>query len=221
MRRGVGLFGGTFDPIHLAHLRVAEEVSEAEALACVRFVPAAVPPHKRDLVITDATHRLRMVELAVAGAPGFRVWPIELARTGPSFTVDTIRALRAEVGAAERVVLVMGRDQFADFHTWREPDVIASLCDLVVVTRPPSATSLDLRTFPVVSSGPFCYDPTSDRFVHSSGHTVRSLPVTSLDIAAPALRRTGRAGRSIRFLVPPAVDDYIRTHALYREDPAR
>lgn len=221
MRRGIGVLGGTFDPIHLAHLRVAEEVYEAEALSEVRFVPAAVPPHKRQAVITAAAHRRRMVELAIADTPHFQAWPIELERAGPSFTVDTIQALRDAVGPSQRIVLIMGRDQFADFHTWRSPDRIVRLCDLVVVTRPPDTESLDPRTFPVVSSEAFCYDSDSDRFVHSSGHTVRSVPVTPLDIAATALRHSVRAGRSIRFLVPPAVDDYIHTHQLYREDAPR
>jgi nicotinate-nucleotide adenylyltransferase len=197
---------------------VAEEITEAEHLGELRFVPAAIPPHKRDRAITAGAHRLRMIELAIADAPRFRAWPIELTRTGPSFTVDTVRALRAEVGPDERVVLAMGRDQFAEFHTWREPDAILGLCDLVVVSRPPDAGSLDLRRFPVVSSGPLCYDSASDRFVHPSGHTVRSLLVTPLDISSTALRRSVGHGDSVRFLVTPAVEDYIRTHELYRED---
>ena len=217
MQGNVGLLGGTFDPIHLAHLRIAEEVAEAETLAEVRFVPAAIPPHKQGLRISAATHRQRMLELALTDSPRFRVWPIELTRTGPSFTVETIQALRTELDATARIVLIMGRDQFAEFHTWRAPDVIASLCDLVVVTRPPGPATQDLRTFPVVSAGTFCYDSGSDRLVHASGHTVRLLPVTPLDIAGTALRSAVQHGRSIRFLVPPAIDHYIRTHRLYRE----
>lgn len=218
MRGGIGLFGGTFDPVHLAHLRVAEEVCEAESLDELRFIPAAIPPHKLGARISPAAHRVRMLELAIAGSSRFRVWPIELSRTGPSFTVDTVAALRDEVGPTARILLIMGRDQFAEFHTWQSPERIAGLCDLLIVSRPPGLQSLDLRTFPVVSSGTFCYDSGSDRFVHASGHSVSTLAVTPLDIAATQLRSAIRAHRSIKFLVPAAVEDYIHTHRLYSED---
>ena len=96
MPGGIGILGGTFNPIHLAHLRLAEEVREVERLDEVRFVPAAIPPHKAAGDVASAEHRLRMVELAIAGIEGFRAWSIELERPGPSYTIDTIRALRAE-----------------------------------------------------------------------------------------------------------------------------
>lgn len=222
MRGGVGVLGGTFDPVHLAHLRIAEEVREACALDEIRFVPAAQPPHKLGVAISDAVHRRRMLELAVAGTPGFRVWPVELERPGPSFTVDTVQRLRDEIGPDRPIVLIMGFDQFAEFHTWRTPDVICGLCDLVVVSRPPvsdTKNTQNLQEIPVVSQLGFCYRRDSERFVHSSGHWVRSLVVTALDIAATNLRAAVRDGRSIRFLVPDAVEAYVRAERLYREDP--
>src|SRR5207244_7011489 len=109
---GIGIFGGTFDPIHLGHLRAAEEVREAEELDEMWLVPAAPPPHKEGERLAAAADRLRMVELAVAGVPGFRVSRLELDRPGAAYSVDTLRTLRGEVGAARRLVLVLSHDEF-------------------------------------------------------------------------------------------------------------
>lgn len=212
---GVGILGGTFDPIHLAHLRVGEELYEAESLDELRFVPSAVPPHKPAAGLTPAPHRLRMVELAVAGRPGFRAWDIELARTGPSYTVDTLRALRAEVGSAVRVLMALGRDAFAEIHTWKEVDALFALADVVVLTRPPDARALALDDFPVATRGAFGYDPRSAGFRHVSGHLVTLLTVSALDISASDIRARARTGRSIRYLVPDPVREYVHAHGLY------
>src|SRR5262249_21761686 len=123
-RGGVGLLGGTFNPIHLGHLRAAEEVRESERLDEIRFVPAALPPHKECAGSAEPAHRLRMVELAVEGCPGLQPWDVELGRSGPSYTIDTVRALRAEVGPDVRIAFILGRDAFDDFHTWRDPEGI-------------------------------------------------------------------------------------------------
>jgi nicotinate-nucleotide adenylyltransferase len=215
---GVGIFGGTFNPIHLGHLRAAEEVREALGLAEVRFVPCAVPPHKTDATLPPPTERLRMVELAVAGVPGFRAWDVEVLRPGPSYSIDTVRALRTEVGERTPIAFVLGRDAFADFANWREPDAILGLCDVVVITRPPWPATLDVADFPVASQGAVWYDPRSGVFRHASGHTVRLLPITALDVSATAIRERLRAGRSIRFLVPAAVEAYIAAAGLYRAE---
>ena len=220
MPGGVGILGGTFDPIHTAHLRAACELREAEGLDEIRFVPSAVPPHKRSVAITAAAHRLRMVELAVADEPGFHVWPVELERTGPSYSVDTLRALRAEVGAGTRVVFALGRDAFADFPTWKDPADICALCDIVVLTRPPWPLTLALEDLPVAARKAFCYDPSSDTFRHESGHLVKLLGITPLDISATTIRDRVRQGRSIRYLVPAPVEAYIARHGLYRAEDA-
>jgi nicotinate-nucleotide adenylyltransferase len=216
MPAGIGIFGGTFDPVHLGHLRAAEDVREALELAEIRFVPAAAPPHKDARIVTAPAERLRMLELAVAGVPGFRVWPIELERSGPSYSIDTVRALRDEVGSATRVVFALGRDAFAEFHTWKEYAAIFSLCDVAVITRPPALGSLSLADFPVATRGVFCYDPGSGAFHHESGHRVIPLSVVPLDISATDIRSRLASGRSIRFLVPAAVDAYLAAGSLYR-----
>ena len=179
-------------------------------------MPAAVPPHKTQRAVAPAADRLRMVELAVAERPGFRAWDVELSRSGPSYTIDTLRTLRAEVGAAARVVFALGRDAFAEFDTWREHAAIFALCDLVVLTRPAQPETLTLADFPVAARGAFRYDRDSAGFRHGSGqHRVTLQRVTALDISASDIRARVRAGRSIRYLVPEAVRAYIEHHGLY------
>jgi nicotinate-nucleotide adenylyltransferase len=219
-RGGIGIFGGTFNPIHLGHLRAAEEVREAERLDEVRFVPAALPPHKEAATLVTAAHRLRMVELAVAGVPGFRVSAVELERGGVSYSVDTLRVVRAEVGEAARIVFVVGYDAFRDFHTWKEHATIFSLCDVVVVSRPPSPPTLVREEIPLAARETFWYDSNSEVFRHPSGHVLKLQRITALDISAASIRTRVAAGRSIRFLVPVAVAEYIAHHRLYRQEDA-
>ncbi|HEV7734823.1 MAG TPA: nicotinate-nucleotide adenylyltransferase [Candidatus Binatia bacterium] len=215
---GIGILGGTFNPIHLGHLRAAEEVRTALGLDEMRLVPAAIPPHKDAGPIVEARHRLRMVELAIAGVPGFRAWDVELGRSGPSYSVDTLRALRAEVGDTARIVFVLGRDAFAGFGTWREYPAIFALCDLVVMTRPPWPPELTIDDFPVAAQGSFGYDPARECYRHASGHGVSLQRITALDISATAIRANVAAQHSIRFLVPPAVEQYIAAEQLYRSE---
>jgi nicotinate-nucleotide adenylyltransferase len=216
---GIGVFGGTFDPIHLGHLRAAEEVREVHDLDEMRLVPAAVPPHRRGAV-ASAADRLCMVELAIADAPAMRAWDVELGRPGRSYSIETLRMLRNEVGPAMRVVFVLGRDAFADFDSWKEHAAIFALCDIVVMTRPPWPLRLALDDFPVASRGAFRYDPTSEAFRHESGHVVALQRITALDISATAIRTRVAARQSIRFLVPPGVESYIASHGLYRQEDA-
>jgi nicotinate-nucleotide adenylyltransferase len=216
VRGGIGLLGGTFDPIHLAHLRAAEEIRGAQRLDEIRFVPAAIQPLKADAPVTTAHHRLRMIELAIAGVPGFRSWDVELGRPGPSYTVDTLRALRAEVGDDARIVFALGYDAFAAFDRWRDHLDIFALCDLVVMTRPPGPETLTIDAFPIAARESFHYDPSRECYRHASGHGVSLQRITALDISATAIRASVAAQHSIRFLVPPAVEQYIAAERLYR-----
>ncbi len=212
---GIGILGGTFNPIHLGHLRAAEEVREVERLDEMWLVPAALPPHKEAAGLVTPAHRLQMVELAVAGVPGFRASGIELERGGASYSIDTLRAIRAEVGADVRLVFVLGYDAFSEFHTWKEHATIFGLCDVVVVTRPPWPERLAPEQIPVASREAFCYDSISESFRHRSGHVLSLQRITALDIAAATIRARLAAGRSVRFLVPPVVEAYIAEHGLY------
>ena len=212
---GIGILGGTFNPIHLGHLRAAEEVREEQGLAEMWLVPAALPPHKQPAALVSAAHRLRMVELAVRGVPGFRVSSIELERSGPSYTIDTLTAVRGQVGGDTRLVFVLGSDAFAELHTWKRYAEIFGVCDVVVVARPPAPAHLAIEQIPLAARGAFWYDSDSESFRHESGHVLKLQRITGLDISAESIRTRVAAHRSIRFLVPRDVESYIAEHGLY------
>lgn len=199
----VGILGGTFDPIHHGHLGIAEEAREALGLERVLLVPASSPPHKPGRPVTDAAHRLAMVELAIAGNPAFAVSRIEVERGGASYSVDTLEALRSE--GVEQPWFILSAEALAGFPAWREPDRILSLCRLAVVPR----------------GG---YDPldrawVAERFPGREDR-VTFLPGPLLPISGSVVRRRAAVGRSVRYLVPDAVARYIADHHLY-SDPAR
>ena len=200
----LGIFGGTFDPIHVAHLAVAQEAAESAGLERVVFVPAGEPPHKPGLVISAAAHRLAMVELAVAGNPRFSVDRREIDRGGPSYTVDTLDALSAEAVAAGRrpdLRLILSAEAFLDLMTWREPRRVVELARLVVAPRdgyPAAGPDFLARHLPDLA----------DRATF--------LDAPRLRLSASELRRRAAAGRSLRYLVPDAVAAYIGDHGLYR-----
>jgi nicotinate-nucleotide adenylyltransferase len=216
----IGIFGGSFNPIHLGHLRAAEEVREAQGLGEVRFVPAALPPHKDLAGLAPAADRLRMVQLATRGIPAFRVSDIEIRRAGASYSIDTLRAIGGELGAAGRMVLMLGFDAFRDLRTWKEGSAIFELTDVVVVTRPPWPNRLAADEIPVAAREAFWYDSASESFRHRSGHVLTLQSITALDISGAAIRARLAAGRSVRFLVPPAVEAYIAERGLYRQGDA-
>lgn len=206
----IGVLGGTFDPIHFGHLRPALELHERLALAELRFIPCHVPPH-RTAPDTPARHRLAMVRLAIAGVAGFRVDSRELDRPGPSYTVDTLRELRAEIGPEGPLLLVMGMDAFAGLHTWHRWDEIPALAHVVVAHRPGSAVAPDTGYLAMarVAESP-------EILRGRPAGLVFCQPVTQLDISATAIRECLRAGRSPRYLLPDAVCRYIAEQGLYR-----
>lgn len=222
-RRGapqrIGVFGGTFDPVHLAHLRCAEEAREQLGLDQVLFVPAADPPHKTRQRVTPARHRLAMVRLAVAGHPAFRVSPIECERRGRSYTVDTLRALRARLPGAA-LTLLIGLDAWREIGTWKDYRTLFSLADVGVWTRPPGRLVRPRALLPVAARGDFCYGSSQLELRHHTGTRIRFLTVTALDISATDIRQRSRSGRSIRYLVPEAVARYATREGLYRQSRA-
>jgi len=206
----IGLFGGTFDPVHLAHLRTAEEVREALALDRVELVLAATPPHKTASTPAPVEHRRRMLELAIAGDPHVVLNVSELERHGPSYSIDTIRAVQIrEPGAA--LTFIVGADAFAAISTWKDYESLFTRCDFCVISRPGTRYG----ELPIAVENAFCYEPNRGVYVHRSGSTLRFLPVTALMISASDIRQRCATGRSIRYLVPGAVADYIAVHGLY------
>lgn len=206
----VGIFGGTFNPIHLAHLRSAEEVREGQTLDRILFIPSATPPHKQS--VAAAAHRLAMVRLAVAGNPYFQVSTIEIARRGRSYSVDTLRALRARMPRAS-FAFIMGIDAFRELDTWKEYESIFALADLVVTSRPPLRDRAWRRALPVAVRTHFCYR--AGQLEHRTGNRIIFQPVSDLDISASSIRQRLSRGLSIRYLVPTAVERYIARHGLY------
>jgi nicotinate-nucleotide adenylyltransferase len=189
----LGILGGTFDPPHIGHLIAAQDVRTALSLGRVLFVPAAEPPHKRGQAVTPAALRLEMLRAAVAAVDGFDVSDIELRREGPSYSVDTLRQLRAS-DPGTRLFFIIGADQFRELHTWHAPEEVARLARLVVMDRgnltPENmASPLDVE-----------YE------------TVR---VTRVDVSSTLLRGRVKANEPIRFLVPAAVEEIIRREGLY------
>jgi nicotinate-nucleotide adenylyltransferase len=199
LRGALGVFGGTFDPIHVAHLAVAESARDELGLERVLFVPAGEPPHKRDRIITPGEDRLAMVEAAIAGNPAFEASRIEIDRPGPSWTADTLATLAAP---DRRLALIVAADSFLELATWHEPLRVLQLATLVVTTRDgyPAADATYLeRAFPGVEA----------RAVFLDGPRLR--------LSASELRARAAVGRSLRYLVPDAVAAYIGDHSLYHD----
>jgi nicotinate-nucleotide adenylyltransferase len=211
----VGIFGGTFNPIHLGHLRSAEDVREAFALDQIYFVPAARPPHKGGEDVALAAHRLRMVELAVADNSFFAASAVELERVGTSYSVDTIRHFLATL-QPDVLCFIVGLDAFREMHTWRDYTTIPSLCHLIVTSRPGLSTPPVNQVLPVALKSAFWYDSSIEMHRHSSGHTLALHEIAGLSIAASTIRERRRQGKSIRYLVTPAVESYIVHHSLYQ-----
>lgn len=216
----VGLYGGSFNPVHLGHLRTALEVREKAGLDEVWMIPTHQPPHKDPAAMAPAEDRLAMLQRAIAGVDGLRADPIELERTGPSYSVDTLRMLR-ERHEATSFRLILGFDAFAEIHTWHRYEDVLAACHLIVTTRPPipvttGANPEAFEKLPIAVRKAFWYDETIGSYAHASGHRLDFLPVTPLEISASALRADVARGASIRFLVPDAVRAYIEERGLYR-----
>jgi nicotinate-nucleotide adenylyltransferase len=204
IRMRVGVFGGTFDPVHLAHLIIADQCREQGELDQVWFVPAARPPHKQQRTITSFTHRIEMLSLALAGTPAFRVDELEKNRPGSSYTVDTLLELQRQHPGIDWW-FILGSDCLPDLPYWREPARIAQLAGLLIWERPgwPSWPTEKLHAALLL--------PAEERI------RVRCAQGLLVDISSSDIRRRVAEGRSFRYLVPRAVECYIQTHELYKE----
>lgn len=202
MSKKIGVFGGSFDPIHYGHLLMAEQCREQARLDVVVFIPANQSPLKSHAPLADPRHRLEMLKLATSGNDAFVIDELELERQGPSFTVDTLRELASRTPENE-LYLIVGSDALKDFAQWREPGEILKLARPLVVARPGEAVSLEgLRPFVSTS-----------RWPQIEPGRIES-PLS--EISSSEMRRRVRDGRSIRYMTPRAVEMYIHTNRLYR-----
>ena len=212
--RPIGILGGTFDPIHYGHLRLAQELADYLELASVRFIPAGNPYH-REAAESSPQARLAMVRLAIAGNPRFVADDREIRRTGPNYTFDTLTGLRAELGNQIPLVLLLGSDAFGQLNTWHRWLDLFSLAHIAVAHRP--GHRLDPRRLNTVLGQELIRRRTDDMstITNTPAGCVTTIAMTPLDISATAIRAALDAGRSARYLLPDAVLDYIQNQRLY------
>ena len=197
----VGMMGGTFDPIHVGHLAIADDVREALDLERILFVPAGHPPHKPADAVTPVEHRLAMVEAAIADNPSFELSRVEVDRPGPSYTVDTVESLAETVD----VTVILSVETFLELPSWHEPDRLFAPARVAVVPR----------------EGYAAPDPAwLSRAFPGREDRVRYVEAPHLGVSSTGIRARIAAGRSIRYLVPPAVAAYVDAHGLYRRTAA-
>ncbi len=192
----IAVMGGTFNPIHYAHLISAEQVRTGLDYDKILFIPSARPPHKvADADIIEPEHRYQMVLLAIAENPHFEVSRIELERAGPSYTIETLKDLKKLYGGTTELAWIIGADSLIEYKVWRDFDEVLARCVMIATTRP----NYDLNRVPL-----------------EIRKRVTTFPVTGVDISATAIRERVRKGLSIQYLVPERVQSYIRRYRLYQ-----
>jgi nicotinate-nucleotide adenylyltransferase len=213
----IGLLGGTFNPIHYGHLRMAQELAGALKLAEVRFIPSASPPHKA-APTASAQQRAEMVQLAIADNPLFILDTRELDRTGASYTIDTLIALRAELGSKTALCLMMGSDAFTKLDSWHRWHELLDFCHIILVQRPKQQSSaktekLSDQMTAFLSAN---YTENMDDLAEKSAGYIHMQAISAQDISATNIREKLAAGSSTKYLVPDNVLTYIQQHLLYK-----
>lgn len=199
----IGVMGGTFDPVHYGHLVIAEEVRATLHLSEVVFIPAGQPPHKTGHSITETQHRVAMLELALASNPHFRISLMEIERTGPSYTVDTLRTLREHVGMDMALFFIIGWDSLEELHTWyRASDILTLVTKLVAVRRPGYEEDAE-------------YNKVLEQRLPGILQHLLVVQAPQLEISATELRQRVAEGRPIKYQTPEAVETYIKENRLY------
>lgn len=215
----VGVFGGTFDPPHLGHLILAEEIREGFGLSEVYFMPCNEPPHKDRNDLTDAKHRFAMVVAATLHNPSFVASPIEVNRPGKSYSIDTVRELKEEMDNGLEIVFIIGLDSFVEIDTWEDYEEFLDLCHLIVVSRPGHGFEeidklpdwIGERAIDVSQS-----DVRPAEQFPEEGRRIFLSDAVHIDISSTEIRERMAAGNSVRYKVPAEVERYIRAHGLYR-----
>lgn len=210
----IGILGGTFNPIHFGHLRIAEEIAENLALDEVRLIPSAQPPHKAAPQVS-AEHRANMVKLAIQNNPKFLLDDCELKRDGASYTVDTLIELRKKLGAQVSFFLIMGSDAFAQLNTWHRWQEILEYCHILLVQRPQHENFIDNISAEMKSFFEAHHQKTSPDLAKNPAGSIFTQTITPLAISSTNIRQQLKNKKSIRYLLPQNVSDYIEVHQLY------
>jgi nicotinate-nucleotide adenylyltransferase len=212
----IGILGGTYNPIHFGHLRAAEEIRKAFDLEKIIFIPSARPPHKEKEVIYPS-HRFAMVNLAIEKNPYFFSSDVELKRQDKSYSIETINHFRQKYGKAE-FFLILGTDAFLEIETWKNYKNLFSLCNFIVISRPGYGKRSGKDLLPAEISRDFSYDRKKKRYIYRGGFSTYFQKITLLDISSKKIRKYIREGKSIKYLLPEKVREYIAEHRLYGQD---
>jgi len=213
----IGILGGTFNPIHYGHLRMAQELADDLHMDAIRFIPAANPPHKNAVTIS-AEHRAAMVGLAIGNNPQFMLDERELHRTGTSYSIDTLLSLRAELGNDTSLTLFMGSDAFTQFNTWHRWQEILQHCHIALVQRPHTNKNQTGNPLPKILEDFLHthYTENGEDLQSSAAGYITMRQVTALDISSTEIRAAFKQHVSTRYLMPDSVIDYIKSHQLYK-----
>ena len=222
--RRIGLFGGTFNPIHIGHLRIAGEIKEHFSLDGILFIPTGIPPHKEDSEVIDPVHRLHMVELAIAPYKDFTVSSIEVERKGVSYSIDTIKTLQKEMGHTVELYFIVGSDAFLEIRTWKDVDELLTLCNFIVIPRPghrfidlkgidiPSLNRISAVDLDKLDRGEISRLPAT----LTERYCLFLERITPCDISSTELRRLIKEKKEVKNLLPESVLLYIMKQGLYR-----
>lgn len=220
--RKVGLYGGTFNPIHVGHLRVAEDALRDADLDCIYFIPSSEPPHKRSIGLAPAEARLAMVQLTIGGHPRLKSSDLEIKRGGPSYSIDTVRQFRTMTAAGQEIYFLIGVDAFLEIHTWMRFIQLFEETGFIVVSRPGSgqwsaAMRKELASYVKTHIAPeYIMDSHARQLIHPTLKPIRPLSVTPVDIASSQIRKMIAQQKNFARWVVPKVERYIEEKGLYR-----
>ena len=223
----LGLFGGSFNPIHRCHLSIARSARQLLQLDRVLFIPTGDPPHKQPGTLATASHRHRMVQLAIEDTPEFALTDLEIRRSGKSYSIDTVRAIQQEYGPDTVLFFIIGLDAFLDLPSWKEADTLLKSCHFVVISRP-STSFQAMAAIPLFRDVPQTTLTALDEVRQeradvaiTNGQALTFLRLPPCDVSASEIRARLRSGASLANLLPTPVESYILREGLYREDSER
>ena len=218
----IGLFGGTFNPIHMAHMKVAREVKQGFGLDGIWLIPAAIPPHKEKENVAGAQERLEMIRLAIGDDPALKVSDVELKRTGPSFTIDTLKHFKSILPDETCLYFILGLDAFLEIDTWKSFRELFDEVPFIAISRPGSGAgeaskweALESLLLSKVSRD-YEFDESKQAFVHPVKKPIYIFDVTPIEISATEIRKRVQEGDAIKSMVPVKVKEYIESKGLYR-----